>query len=134
MHEARAVRRGERVPELAEDLQHLRGGEGSAALQGVAEVLSAEVLHDDPRDALVVEACGEHLHHVVAVDAGAGAGLLEEALPAPRVSEQPGVHDLEHPVGAGGELGHAVEGAHASAGDLLLDAVVRRHDGAGVER
>ena len=71
---------------------------------------------------------------MVALDARARPRLLQKALAPARVSQQPRVHHLEHPVGAGGELRHAVERAHAAAGDLLLDAVVRRHHGARRER
>jgi hypothetical protein len=95
VHDARAVRGGERVAQLLEDRRGLVGAEGGA-LHAVLEGLAVEVLHGHPGLAGGgLDARGVHLHHVVALDARAHLRLALEVRAELLAGGRVGEHHLE---------------------------------------
>ena len=113
--EAVFVRFSQRVTELPENLQRLRGRQELLALDALGQLLAVEQLHRQPGNSrVVVDAGRDHLDHVVAADACADLRFLREPRPRVRALHELRVHDLERPLASGGELLDEVDGAHAA--------------------
>jgi len=101
--------------------------------QGI-EVFTAQQLHHEPRHSGgVVDACRDHLDDVIALDAGADAGFLDEAFSQRRVAHQVGVHDLQGAFPARADLFDDEDSAHAPLIEGAHEAEVPGEDLANLE-
>ena len=119
----------ERVANLLEDLGDVAEREGAGAVQAVGQLLALEELHhQEGRVCLFVDAGGDDLDNVVALDLGGGAGFQDEALADGRVGRELGGHHLEGALLAGAELLGDVDRAHAAGPQSLHDPEITTED------
>jgi hypothetical protein len=124
MHDSRGVRAPERVTELAEDLEDLRGLEMTATPELLRERHAFEELHHDEEEAaLFVDSRVDHLRDVVAANRRADARFLFEAPSELGVLRELVAHHFERASRAGGELLDLEDGSHPAFGEWTDDAV-----------
>ena len=123
------MRFSQRVTELPENLQRLRGRQELLALDALGQLLAVEQLHRQPGNSRVVVDAGRNdLDHVVAADPRAHLRFLREPRPRIRALDELRVHDLERPLAPGGELLDEVHRAHAARRQRLQDPEVLPED------
>jgi hypothetical protein len=133
VHDADGVGIRERVANLAENFGNLAERKGAAPGDVRAQVLALEQLHHEPRHpGGFVDAGGNHLHDVVALDARADLCFLLEPAAHALVSQEVRVHQFQRSIAPRAELMDDVHRSHAPLSERALDAVVRREDGPGL--
>ena len=80
---------------LAQNVARLLDLHHALRLQGVREIPSLDVLHDDEGGLVVQGTHAVHRGHVVVVDLGCGPSFPLETLPCGLVSGELGLHDLD---------------------------------------
>ncbi len=127
MHDTRGVSCGDGVAHLLHDLEHRARALRAVAVHVRREVLAAEELHGEPGCTRHgVDARGNDLDDVLAVDLRPDAGLLLEAGTEARIGDELRQHQLESPLFAGAQLLGDVDGAHAALAQEVQHAIVTR--------
>jgi hypothetical protein len=111
----------ERARGLHEERDDVGGGQ-RAAREDLAEVLAAQELHHEEREARgLVHAGVEGLHDVLAHDVGGDRRLTPEALDDLRVVGEPREQDLQRAAAAGAAVDDLVDRAHRAGVDAADD-------------
>ena len=125
MDDPEGMRGMDRLADLDDAVCSHRNGHRPALLEDLTEIPTLEVLHhDEGRAGRLLDACVEHAHDVLALDADGGARLADEALALDLVLRRLGMKELD------GD--HLVEllvprrdhDAHAASAEHALDDVL----------
>jgi hypothetical protein len=124
VNDARCVHAIDRARSLDEEHHDVGRGHRSAR-DDLAEILAAEQLHHEEREARrLVDAGVEGLDDVLADDVRGDRRLAPEALRHLRVVDEPREHDLERAPPFGAAIEDLVHGAHRARVDAAYDLVL----------
>ncbi len=123
------VSHGEGVEDLRGDEDHPPLRDGRLTLHRVGERLALDVLHHDPRAAVLLSTEVEDANDVGVVEGGGRHGLPAKPLPEVGVPAQLLVDDLDGYLGAGPLVGGGPDGPHPAGLEALLEPISPSDDG-----